>query len=300
LAKVVAALLRGLIRGRCHGPVLSRVSAARAEVALEPALDGIVPGSCGLLLGSADHRIRRAIASYHSVSGWEVAKVAFGPDGIAMIDAEARAMEFLGGQIDGVPKLLGRHRAEGFALLRMPYVTGSPVPARDWEAALDLLEAWKTELPPRRVAEFAEWPSIEGALSSSRVGPDVAVKLAENRLRPVRCHGDFARWNLLRQADGTITVLDWEWGRPEGLPGIDLVHYFAQDARLVRRLPPSEAIEVLLADLSRTRCRQYLEKAGWTGTLIEPIIACLAYKEGSGEQGSRDVLDAALARWTPA
>ena len=115
------------------------------------------------------------------------------------------------------------------------------------------------------------------------------------QLKPVICHGDFARWNLLQQAAGELIVLDWEWGHQLGMPGIDLVHYFLQDARLVRRLTDRAAIAATLRDLNRPACRSYLDETGWNGDSLLAIIACLAYKQGAGHQQNGEVLRAAVA-----
>jgi hypothetical protein len=41
-------------------------------------------------------------------------------------------------------------------------------------------------------------------------------------------HGDFALWNLMLGRYGTWTLLDWEDGRPDAPPFLDIFHFLAQ------------------------------------------------------------------------
>jgi len=43
-------------------------------------------------------------------------------------------------------------------------------------------------------------------------------------------HGDFAPWNMLRQSDGRLIMVDWERGMKNGLPVLDLLHFHAVQA----------------------------------------------------------------------
>lgn len=64
-------------------------------------------------------------------------------------------------------------------------------------------------------------------------------------------HGDFAPWNLLRQPDGTLRAVDWEYGTLESFPYLDLAHYLLQVLGLVRRKRPLEAARYTIEYLSR-------------------------------------------------
>ena len=112
---------------------------------------------------------------------------------------------------------------------------------------------------------------------------------------PTIRHGDFARWNLLRTADESLMVLDWEWGAARGMPGIDLIHYFAQDARLVRKLSPTAVVVSVLESLKHPQCKAYLQRTGW-GNDSQPLALAtsLAYTFGTDQQANGEVLEAAL------
>lgn len=293
-ARGMVAALRGLERLGLRRRLLPKLTWEASPHLVSAPLEGITRGTCGVLLGSPEHKVRRAIASYQNEGAWEVAKISFGKSGASVLEQEARALNELGSLAKGVPRLLGLHQGNDTTVLRMPYLTGKPVAPGESGAALGLLEQWITDRAPQGCSAFPGWKEIESALSTLANGTRALDLLSRGTLRPVICHADFARWNLLSQPDGNLMVLDWEWGHAGGMPGIDLVHYFLQDARLVERLKPSEAIRSTIGKLRSSACQAYLAKTGWSGDTILPIIACLAYKQGAGHQENTEVLEAAL------
>lgn len=249
----------------------------------------LIPNSLGILLGSSEHRIRRAIASYETEAGWEVAKITFGDGGTAVLENEANVLGEMEARAPGIPKLLGFHVAEGIAVLRMPYLTGKPALKSDPVSAVGLLRRWSENNERMSITGFPEWPSIETALSEYGTG-EIMDLFSEKHLLPVIHHGDFARWNLREQSDGSLMALDWEWGHPEGMPGLDLAHYFLQDARLVARLDDEPAIRWTAERLSEPVCASYLNDHGWGNDPLPVIVASLAFKQGAGHQESATIL----------
>jgi aminoglycoside phosphotransferase (APT) family kinase protein len=228
------------------------------------------------------------------VNGREVAKLAFGAEGREVIEGEAEAIRTLPEDTRGAPEIHGVHHGPDFSMLRMPYVRGLPLEPSRAAEALALLDSWITDAQARSMREFPEWAAMHASLARSAAGQSVLADLENMQLRPVIRHGDFARWNLIRQNDGSLIALDWEWGHPAGMPGLDLVHYFLQDARLVERMEPSDAIAKTRTFLKSPACRDYLAKTGWNGDPLLPIIASLAWKQGAGHQENEAVLEAAL------
>ena len=53
-------------------------------------------------------------------------------------------------------------------------------------------------------------------------------------------HGDFAPWNVRLMA-GKLRALDWEYGTPEGIAGIDPVHFRINSMLLLERATPAVA-----------------------------------------------------------
>ncbi len=289
-ARALTAALRLLARWGLHSWLMPRQAVRYKLSASTPPLPSIDPGTCGVLLGSPEHQVKRAIASYRTDGEWEVAKIAIGGDGERNLVTEAQALDEIHPLAEGVPRMLGLHRCGDLTVLRMPYLTGDAVPPGMHEEAVRLLVSWIQSGEPRHAVRFPEWESIGNALSAVHAPEALIRSLFGVALRGVICHGDFARWNLRKQRDGKLIVLDWEWGHRDGMPGIDLVHYFLQDMRLVRRMPPEEAIQAALRELRRPECAAYLTKTGWADDPLRPVIACLAYKQGAGHQENREIL----------
>ncbi len=274
--------------------VLPRFRGAGGMMDMKPAMPRCLPGTVGVMLGSPEHRVRRAIASYKTTNGWEVAKIGFGADGWDVIHGEVEALKSLPERTLGAPTLLGVHRGFGVSLMRIPYFRGTVLSPGESTDAIALLESWKSDLPMKLMSEFPEWSAIESALTNYEQGSDILLKLSQKKLLPVIRHGDFARWNLLRLNSGSLMVLDWEWGISSGLPGIDLVHFFAQDARLVQRLNPASIVQHIIKSLDRRDCRDYLENTGWGREINLAILSSIAFTLGAKQQSNEDVLQAAL------
>jgi hypothetical protein len=250
----------------------------------------------GILFGSPDHRISRAVLSYQGAQGWEVAKLAMGSEGRVMLEREAAALAAIPAHAARMAPFLGLHSWNEGTWLRSQRVAGRALAPGDSTPALEILRQWVHHDPPKPITDFEEWTAVKLALCDLPGGETALGRLHGFVLRPVIRHGDFARWNLLREAGGRISVMDWEWGAARGLPGIDLVHFFLQDARLVQRLTPADALRHTLAELARPECRALLDLYGWGPHAAECIIACLAYKQGSNHQDNHGILAESL-RW---
>ena len=297
LARVSVRLLQIAISLGLQKLVLPRIPIDAMGTALEPPFPEVIEGSCGILIGSPEHRVRRTIASYQTPNGWEVAKIAFGPESWDVIHGEASVLLSLPENTAGAPGMLALHRGPDISLMRMPYIEGEVLHQGESAEAIAILNAWFSELPPKPMNEFPEWPLIQSALLDHPKAAAVTKHLSQKLLRPTVRHGDFARWNLLRTSEGKIMVVDWEMGAASGMPGIDLVHFFAQDARLVNRLPAAEVVQSMFQSLQAPECRAYLEKSGWGNDTKEAMIASLAFSIGTKEQASEEVLDALLQSW---
>jgi hypothetical protein len=295
LARAFVTVLKFLGRIGAHRLILQKLHIDAQTASACPLIEGIKPGTCGLLLGSPEHKVRRAIASYQRAGRWEVAKISFGDEGARLLERESSVLRALETKVAGVPPMLGLHRKGDVSVMRMPYFTGHSIAPGTSQEALKLLQQWTTDHPPRAISSFLEWSVIKLELLGSTQGSKALDLLSEAELRPVISHGDFARWNLLKPQNGEWVALDWEWGSECGMPGLDLVHYFLQDERLVRRLPPTQAILATIEHLKQPECRAYLEKTGWHQEFLLAIIASLAYKQGAGHQDNLEVLTAALA-----
>jgi thymidylate kinase len=294
-ARAAAILTRWIVSGGIHRLIMPKLRHAGGKTVLEPPFQGCLPGTAGVMLGSPEHQVKRAILCYQTPSGYEAAKVAYGQAGREVIEGEAAALSSLPAGLAGVPRFLGVHHGRAFSILRMPYIEGVPLQDRDMNAALTLLRAWISDAPLMPASRFPEWPSILAALNHLGDGKSAIEKLAGLQLKPTVRHGDFARWNLLRTDEGPLMALDWEWAHPAGMPGLDLVHFILQEARLVERLAPANAIRKTIEVLDQASCTDYLEGTGWGSGSLLPVIASLAFKQGAGHQDNSGFLAAAVA-----
>lgn len=293
LARLKTFALKLLISRGLHPWILEKVLPASYEN-IQPWEFSYSPETVGILLGSSEHLIYRAIASYRGADGWEVAKLSRGEAARTMLRNEAAVLRELSKRGLSVPRCLGLHEHGEMTILRMPYLAGSGLSIRDSGEALDVLIQWAGNAAPESISGFEEWKSIYAALETTADGREALESLSTQVVRPVIAHGDFARWNLLHQANGPLIVLDWEWGNTHGMPGLDLVHYFAQDARLVRQLDSANALRVVEASLSLPKAKAYLAQTGWTGNPITPILAWAAFKHGARHQKIADFLAESL------
>ncbi len=294
VAKVMAQVLRLVTAVGLHRWLLPAVRISPGLVPLTPPMPEVMPGTCGVMFGTPAHRVRRSIASFKTANGWEVAKVAFGPAAWEQIQCEVAALASLPHNTRGVYPLLGVHRGPDIALMRMPYFRGRILRRSDWAQAVALLECWKLDLAAKPMHEFPEWPAIEAALGGSDAGRAALAQLSHRCLRPVVRHGDFARWNILRTPNGELIVLDWELGVANGMPGIDLVHLFAQDAKLVLRLSPLAVIRAVEHALQRPECRKYLDATGWDGDVRGAMLVSIAFASAAKRKADQAVLAASL------
>jgi glycosyltransferase involved in cell wall biosynthesis len=293
LARLKTFALKLLISRGLHPWILEKVLPASYEN-IQPWEFSYSPETVGILLGSSEHLIYRAIASYRGADGWEVAKLGRGEAARTMLRNEAAVLRELSKRGLSVPRCLGLHEHGEMTILRMPYLAESGLSIRDSDEALDVLIQWAGNAAPESISGFEEWKSICAALETTADGREALESLSTQVVRPVIAHGDFARWNLLHQANGPLIVLDWEWGNTHGMPGLDLVHYFAQDARLVRQLDSANALRVVEASLSLPKAKAYLAQTGWTGNPITPILAWAAFKHGARHQKIADFLAESL------
>ncbi len=296
LARLKASVLHFLARQGIHSWFLTQENAL--DRSSTPPWDfDYSPDTVGVLLGSSEHLVQRAIASYRGKNGWEVAKLGIGQEARLMLRRESKILQTIAARGLDSPRCLGLHELGEMTLLRMPYMVGTSLHDADPTGAINLLLQWIEDAPRKAIIEFDEWKSIHAALESTAGGRKALDSLSGHMLQPVTAHGDFARWNLLRQPDGRLVALDWEWGCIAGMPGLDLVHYFAQEARLVRRLNSENAIRMIEIELLKPQALNYLVQTGWGLHTIELIVACAAYKQGALHQKNPDFLGACVKEY---
>lgn len=85
-------------------------------------------------------------------------------------------------------------------------------------------------------------------------------------------HGDYAPWNTLQLADGSLYVFDWEYAANSRPVLFDLLHRVFMPSRLVSRQNPQQCLQTLLDLWQSPLSQQWLQ----TGLNIPPAHA-LAY-----------------------
>jgi hypothetical protein len=96
-------------------------------------------------------------------------------------------------------------------------------------------------------------------------------------------HGDLAPWNLFRSNGWGLTAVDWEYGRSDGFPGLDLAHYVLQVACLCLRWSPKESRDYAIRYLAEnSRLRLSVAEAGAVVTLSAYNVYQLAVEDGHG------------------
>ena len=76
------------------------------------------------------------------------------------------------------------------------------------------------------------------------------------------CHGDYAPWNTLELADGSLFVIDWEYANREAPALTDLFHRVFMPARNVRDLPSNELVNELLGSIEDPALSSVIAKFG--------------------------------------
>ncbi len=162
-----------------------------------------------------------------------VAKLALVPDAAESIRNEEQALRNLHSIISGIPAVLRSSFPPGVCI--ESWVEGRGIARNFTREHLFLL----FQLP--RTGRTISMQRALGALKESLISEDrqiadqfSATEEWRGELPSVWEHGDFAPWNLKLSADKVLIPLDWEYSSPEGLPLLDLLHFFYRQEYLFR------------------------------------------------------------------
>jgi aminoglycoside phosphotransferase (APT) family kinase protein len=239
------------------------------------------------------------------LSGGVVARVPMTERGRRGCGANAAALaaieKLAPAEPDIVPRLLLRGRADGREFFAESAAAGAPVPSaalrspwgRDYFARAAAVLA-SLQAGTRREGERVEFERLvaelfaaafrnlgRGALPPNvRAARDLAA--AGAALPRVLSHGDYSPDNVLADRAGRVRgVIDWEFARPHGLPGVDLLYLLSkiESARTGLPLGPVFARKIFPLDLSpaeRETCERYCETLGVPRAEL-PRMALLAW-----------------------
>lgn len=232
-----------------------------------------------------------------------VVKAGASPEGMRLIDREARVLEGIPVETAGVPRLRGAHRSEKVHALALDYAPGNaPVLWSDHTLAA-VLEAWIDGTRIVRAGDVPIWKHFTQTCAGHPILEAARHAIEPLSFHPVLYHGDFAPWNIRVSAgDELWKVLDWERGELVGLPCWDWFHYRIQPDILVNRLATRSLEHRIEAWLGSQRFLSYAETAGVRTVCRELLLAYLLYnveiiRPSEGLQLTRDLLNVLAHKW---
>jgi thiamine kinase-like enzyme len=257
-------------------------------------------GTVGFLGCNPNHGPRCVLAGIDPKSGAKfIAKLGLDESAHA-IRNEGKVLERLSGRYPGVIQVMDLQTADtdasrrdpelsyDWALLRLPHMGHvSPRSMSDLEVC-GLLNQWlgSSSNPLGMV------PWIDKLLQC--VDPRGAPANWHERMRALRIstallHGDFAVWNLRSNSSGLVAI-DWEWGREDGIGGIDLAHGLRQECYMVRGMNPTRSVAWMLEQASSPTFSLYLKRCGWDGNLEDWLRLGLLHSHFNALNPSRELL----------
>jgi len=206
--------------------------------------------------------------------------------------------------VDRVPKLLLSTTIDGSHVAIQDALPGRSAGARftdDHARLLALLSEGAPEEPPKPAVETRLVSSLRIRCTAPGAGLGAAFNKVEQALGDARfpqtiVHGDFAPWNLRRQAEG-LGAFDWEYAELDGLPLQDVTHFLMQTGRLLENWTPAQTADALRAMVHRHASN------GLTARHVRGLQAvyllsalCRHHDEGHPEDRDFDLHDALLRR----
>lgn len=218
-------------------------------------------GMIGFLGCNPNHGLRCVLAGIDPESGENfVAKLGFDHSASA-VQREHETLERLHSRNPGVLPSMGCEQGQDWALLRLPHL-GSISPSSMADPRISaLLESWMQS----DTVELGTDPwtcDLLDRVPQSAAPAGWHTRMRNRRVRRALLHGDFAVWNL-REVDGNLCALDWEWAQENGIAGVDLAHGLRQEAYMVRKLSPGKAIAWMLDQANSPTWQPYLKATGW-------------------------------------
>jgi hypothetical protein len=236
------------------------VIAQRNRAALLKPMDELFPGAklaIALSAGAPEGALNRKASAAVIDERGEIRaflKIADSPLATELLHREGQVLRELASRNSGLslaPKLLWSGDIEGsFVLAQSPLAGGPAATAlgQDHHVYLDRLTAgsrispMQTELVRSLQRRMTSMRDHRAELVSAF--DHAAPLLAEQQMAHGIVHGDFAPWNLRRNA-GEITAFDWEYGHLDGPAGLDEIHYQLQVGLLIHNWTVQHAFSEL-------------------------------------------------------
>lgn len=239
-------------------------------------------GRIGVLLCNPSHGGGRFIA-VRAGDAPSIVKGAARPQAASLEQERAVIGRLAALGLPGVPSVLSDGGDATSYWFEMPYFDSVDVGSVSDARAISLLESWmggETVNP----LEVEPLRSIVASQGAQAFAPGELERLSSLRIRRAAMHGDFAPWNLRQGPDG-IVAIDWEWGREDGVAGLDFGYGLLQEALLVKKLPPPAALQFAHQLAQSPAASAYLDESGWGDALDLWLSVCARYREGCERRG---------------
>lgn len=232
-------------------------------------------GRIGVLLCNPSHGGGRFIA-VRAGDAPSIVKGAARPQAAALEQERAILGRLAAQGLTGVPPVLSEGGDAASYWFEMPYFDSVDVGSVSDARAISLLESWmgSETVNPLEVEPLRSIVTAQGA-QALELGK--LERLSTLRIRSAAIHGDFAPWNLRKGAEGLVAI-DWEWGRRDGLAGLDLGYGLLQEALLVKKLSLEAALQFAGRIAQTPPASAYLAESGWGAALDLWLSACSSYR----------------------
>jgi len=237
-------------------------------------------------LGSRSHT-RKAILFFlgedHLIKA--VAKVPLAPLAVHAILNEATILERMK-QVLHLPRMLFQDSERGVAA--QSWLEGKPVSRGFSSSHLNLLSLLANPGSTARVSDFradvaAQLDEHDLPFDRSVLARALELLNFDEPLQGFIEHRDFVPWNLKCLPDGTLALLDWEWGAFRGLPWQDICRFFYNQDVLFKG--PGQVWETLNGNhlLKRYRQRFAIPDAALPALTMHYLlrILCLDWQSGN-------------------
>lgn len=210
----------------------------------------------------------------------KVVKVGFNGAGRTATEYEVSMMKRLPADVIGCVRLDAQISSKNWAAFATAFFPGTS-PEND--AGMELLfNSW---LNPAEMAlpleEFESWRELE-----QKIPPAFHVRLKliagatqGKKFRSTLYHGDFAPWNLRAINALNLQAYDWEFARPQGIPGWDWFHFIVQTSILVKRHSPERVAAELEALIQSPRFQDYARRAGMEDCIMPLLLGFLLHHQ---------------------
>jgi hypothetical protein len=256
----------------------------------------------GILAGNPAHNTQRFIILLFDQDQRPVAivKAGLSEPAKALIEKERQFLSKVPADTKGIPKLHASFADDRVKAFAMDFVEGESPRASDLQQLPAILSSWISK-SQNALRETAAWQQLETGSWLVPLYPGLR-QLRDRSIRTCIQHGDFAPWNIKASRNGAWTVLDWERGTLNGIPGWDWFHYIIQTAVLVEHKSVEEIVKRIEAVLESDAFKRYAEQSGISEIERELVIAYLIHlleviKPAEGLEINRALLTSLSLRW---